>query len=115
MELPIGIVCCCVPSLRPVMVEVAPLFNSLASRLLTYGRSRGGSSAKSYPSQSKTGHPSATDSSAGFAQLHHGRDSLGNKTSAQADDIELVTANGNTYNDSPQAIHVVNAYSVGRQ
>ncbi|KAH6666341.1 hypothetical protein B0J14DRAFT_604668 [Halenospora varia] len=117
IELPIGIICCCVPSLKPVMVEIAPAFTSMTSRLLSYaGRSRG-TSKRSYGSGTGSLHKSDNDSSAGFARLNDnisvgGVGSLGNKSSAQADDIELVPAT--VRGKGENAIHVVNGYSVAR-
>lgn len=99
------------------MVEIAPVFTSMTSRLLSYaGRSRG-TSKRSYGSGTGSLHKSDNDSSAGFARLNDnisvgGVGSLGNKSSAQADDIELVPAT--VRGKGENAIHVVNGYSVAR-
>ncbi|KAF2789631.1 hypothetical protein K505DRAFT_284036 [Melanomma pulvis-pyrius CBS 109.77] len=115
LELPIGIICCCVPSLKPVVVEVAPKFRSVTSRLLSYARSTtGGTSSKSYA----TGNASATGSTNGFARPEDsnsqiGRGSLGNKTSAHAaEEVELVARDEA---QTGHGIEVVNSYSVRRQ
>ncbi|ETS77602.1 hypothetical protein PFICI_09664 [Pestalotiopsis fici W106-1] len=46
LELPIGIICCCVPSLKPVVVELAPTLRSFTTRLLSLTRQSGGSSSR---------------------------------------------------------------------
>lgn len=38
IELPIGLVCCCVPSLKPALDELSTTFKSLTTRLLSYGQ-----------------------------------------------------------------------------
>lgn len=38
IELPIGLICCCVPSLKPALDELSITFKSLTSRLLSYGQ-----------------------------------------------------------------------------
>jgi hypothetical protein len=119
LELPIGIICCCVPTLRPVAVEFVPRFTSMASNLLQYasgGRSRGSPSGSfRYNKGSNPSSSDRNDSSAGFARLNDSQTevrpgSLGNKTTAQADDIEMVP----TKNDGAKSIRVANSYTIER-
>jgi hypothetical protein len=112
LELPIGIICCCVPSLKPVWVDLAPKFHSISSRLLSYARStgRGGSSYEA-------SNLSATNSKNSFARLgdNHSlsdNSAVGHKASARAQDVELPERS-----TAPKGtgIEVVNSYSVRRQ
>lgn len=36
LELPIGIICCCVPNLKPAAAEISNAFSGLINRLLSY-------------------------------------------------------------------------------
>lgn len=118
VELPIGIICCCVPSLKPVVIDLAPKFNSLTSRLLSWTRTTQNSSSKQAGYGEFQG--SANISSAGFARLDKSYSqvetgSFGNKTSAHTNDIEMLpSANVDTV-DSGKGIGITNSYTISRQ
>ncbi|KAF2246840.1 hypothetical protein BU26DRAFT_567180 [Trematosphaeria pertusa] len=116
LELPIGIICCCVPSLKPVMVELAPKLNSMANRLLSYARSSRSTINKSYGSRS--GGNSGNESVTGFARLDDsssqvGERGLGNKTVAHAEEVELANREPDSGNGN-DGIAVITSYTVSR-
>ncbi|RWA09819.1 hypothetical protein EKO27_g5295 [Xylaria grammica] len=118
VELPIGIICCCVPSLKPVMGEITAPFNSLASRLLSYSRRTDGQAGSNvYTSWSQSG-DAGTDSKSQFVRLdssfaHVGREGVQHDASAQAEEYELSRPSDNEPKDS-NAINVSQTYAITR-
>ncbi|KAI1457513.1 hypothetical protein F4805DRAFT_171843 [Annulohypoxylon moriforme] len=115
VELPIGIICCCVPSLKPVVIDWAPKFNSLTTRLLSWTRTTQDSASKrsGYGELPRSGNTS----SAGFAHLDKSstQGSLGNKASAHAHDIEMLPPMNVDPVESGKGIGVTNSYVITRQ
>ncbi|KAI1653948.1 hypothetical protein F4813DRAFT_372587 [Daldinia decipiens] len=120
LELPIGIVCCCVPILKPAVAGVSPLFRSIASRLLTYTqRSR---STTNRSQRSDSGSKYRQDSTVGFSRLEDESSqvelgslgSLGNKLSIQAEGHKITPTLG-ADPKSERAINVTNSYTVSKQ
>ncbi|KAI0508624.1 hypothetical protein F5B22DRAFT_659196 [Xylaria bambusicola] len=121
LELPIGIICCCVPVLRPAVLELKPLFNSFASRLISITRGSGSGSspsiARSY-SQSLGSKASSKVDPHGFVRLHDAQTDMGTKATAQAEDVQMNDLKPLSQPaDAPQSqnsINITNSYSVSR-
>ena len=47
IELPVGIICCCIPTLAPVWKQVSPTLTSIAQRLLSRSRGSSGGGSQS--------------------------------------------------------------------
>ncbi|KAF2675649.1 hypothetical protein K458DRAFT_324150 [Lentithecium fluviatile CBS 122367] len=113
IELPIGLICCCVPSLKPAMKEIRLVYVSAARRLASFtGISDGGKTSGMF-----TSNPQTNESTKNFMPLHDGTSDngsmkYGNRTRAHGNDIELMTTD--VEGDATKDIHLVHSYSVRR-
>lgn len=112
IELPLGLICCCIPCLKPAWKEIRFLSSSAASRLMSFtGASDTGRSTSTFKSDLQT-----NESTKNFVSLQdeasdNGSAHLGNQAAAHGNDIELGTSKGS---ESAQNIHVVHSYSIRR-
>lgn len=114
LELPIGIICCCVPSLRPAVAEISDTFNSITSHLLSLTQRSRSTVDQSYDS---VAFASENDSKARFARLNDSssnveRSRVQNKGIGHGAGIELSARGGQPNVSQGRDINVTNEYTV---